>query len=371
MMRDMGYTEAEYFDGTQLKKGIYKATGKGIDKMFADLGQEDFLKGLKTGDAYAALKVTSPVFFEKDLSHPSYPFAIKTIDSSPVNIDIFNKTFRTFGENQGIEGRLPKEGQLVTEGFGVTTTTKPSFKIKQDIDLSHPSSIDLSGALGQYESVQRTQSLKQKANAQYRIESGKNIIEALREFNKAKDKGKAVVAITHEIMHPTVVEIISGAKDGNEIGKKHTQTIVDEFNKATGNKITVDELISGNDEFKGGKTTKQYRDVQEFIAESWEKYHTQGAKGFSAEFQKVLETITEAFKTVYKSLTGKELTPELRRMFDDILGKSEFKSEYEKQLLSEGISKKRQENVRKTIIDSNFDQIVEDLIRNNKIEKIC
>ena len=371
MMRDMGYTEAEYFDGTQLKKGIYKATGKGIDKMFADLGQEDFLKGLKTGDAYAALKVTSPVFFEKDLSHPSYPFAIKTIDSSPVNIDIFNKTFRTFGENQGIQGRLPKEGQLVTEGFGVTTTTKPSFKIKQDIDLSHPSSIDLSGALGQYESVQRTQSLKQKANAQYRIESGKNIIEALREFNKAKDKGKAVVAITHEIMHPTVVEIISGAKDGNEIGKKHTQTIVDEFNKATGNKITVDELISGNDEFKGGKTTKQYRDVQEFIAESWEKYHTQGAKGFSAEFQKVLETITEAFKTVYKSLTGKELTPELRRMFDDILGKSEFKSEYEKQLLSEGISKKRQEKVRKTIIDSNFDQIVKDLIRNNKIEKIC
>ena len=371
MMRDMGYTEAEYFDGTQLKKGIYKATGKGIDKMFADLGQEDFLKGLKTGDAYAALKVTSPVFFEKDLSHPSYPFAIKTIDSSPVNIDIFNKTFRTFGENQGIEGRLPKEGQTVTEGFGVTTTTKPSFKIKQDIDLSHPSSIDLSGALGQYESVQRTQSLKQKANAQYRIESGKNIIEALREFNKAKDKGKAVVAITHEIMHPTVVEIISGAKDGNEIGKKHTQTIVDEFNKATGNKITVDELISGNDEFRSGKTTKQYRDVQEFIAESWEKYHTQGAKGFSAEFQKVLETITEAFKTVYKSLTGKELTPELRRMFDDILGKSEFKSEYEKQLLSEGKSKKRQENVRKTIIDSNFDQIVKDLIRNNKIEKIC
>ena len=371
MMRDMGYTEAEYFDGTQLKKGIYKATGKGIDKMFADLGQEDFLKGLKTGDAYAALKVTSPVFFEKDLSHPSYPFAIKTIDSSPVNIDIFNKTFRTFGENQGIEGRLPKEGQTVTEGFGVTTTTKPSFKIKQDIDLSHPSSIDLSGALGQYESVQRTQSLKQKANAQYRIESGKNIIEALRAFNKAKDKGKAVVAITHEIMHPTVVEIISGAKDGNEIGKKHTQTIVDEFNKATGNKITVDELISGNDEFRSGKTTKQYRDVQEFIAESWEKYHTQGAKGFSAEFQKVLETITEAFKTVYKSLTGKELTPELRRMFDDILGKSEFKSEYEKQLLSEGKSKKRQENVRKTIIDSNFDQIVKDLIRNNKIEKIC
>ena len=353
MMRDMGYTDAEYFDGTQLKKGIYKATGKGIDKMFADIGQEDFLKGLKTGDAYAALKVTSPVFFEKDLGHPSYPFAIKTVDGSPVNIDIFDKTFRTFGENQGIEGRLPKEGQTATEGFGVTTTTKPSYTLKKDIDLSHPSSNDLSGALGQYESIRRFHkegaiipkkgeydyALKQKANAQYRIESGKNIIEALREFNKAKDKGKAVVAITHEIMHPTVVEIISGAKENNEIGKKYTETIVNEFNKATSSDITVDELIKGNDEFKNGKTTKKYRDVQEFIAESWEKYHTQGAKGFSAEFQKVLKTITEAFKSVYNSLTGKELTPELKRMFDDILGKSEFKAK--KKILSEDVSEKQ------------------------------
>jgi len=352
MMRDMGYTGTEYFDATQLKKGIYKATGKGIDKMFADIGQEDFLKGLKTGDAYAALKVTSPVFFEKDLGHPSYPFAIKTVDGSPVNIDIFDKTFRTYGENQGIEGRLPKEGQTVTEGFGVTTTTKPSYKLKKDIDLSQPSSSDLSGALGQYESIRRFRkegeiiskkgeydyALKQKANAQYRIENGKNIIEALREFNKAKDKGKAVVAITHEIMHPTVVEIINGSKEGNEIGKKYTQTIVEEFNKATDSNITVDELIKGNDEFKNGKTTKQYRDVQEFIAESWEKYHTQGAKGFSAEFQKVLQTITEAFKSVYNSLTGKELTPELKKMFDDILGKSEFKAK--KKILSEDISKK-------------------------------
>jgi len=353
MMRDMGYTGTEYFDATQLKKGIYKATGKGIDKMFADIGQEDFLKGLKTGDAYAALKVTSPVFFEKDLGHPSYPFAIKTVDGSPVNIDIFDKTFRTYGENQGIEGRLPKEGQIATEGFGVTTTTKPSYKLKKDIDLSQPSSSDLSGALGQYESIKRFRkegeiiskkgeydyALKQKANAQYRIENGKNIIEALREFNKAKDKGKAVVAITHEIMHPTVVEIINGSKEGNEIGKKYTQTIVDEFNKATDSNITVDELIKGNDEFKNGKTTKQYRDVQEFISESWEKYHTQGAKGFSAEFQKILKTITEAFKSVYNSLTGKELTPELKKMFDDILGKSEFKAK--KKVLSEDISEKQ------------------------------
>ena len=40
-----------------------------------------------------------------------------------------------------------------------------------------------------------------------------------------------------------------------------------------------------------------------------------------ARFQKVLDQITQSFKSVYKSLTGKELTPELRKMFDEILGK--------------------------------------------------
>ena len=32
-------------------------------------------------------------------------------------------------------------------------------------------------------------------------------------------------------MHPTVVSIIDGAKEGNAVGKKHIKTIVDEFNK--------------------------------------------------------------------------------------------------------------------------------------------
>ena len=56
--------------------------------------------------------------------------------------------------------------------------------------------------------------------------------------------------------------------------------------------------------FKDGTTSKQYRAVEEFIAEAWEKYHHEGAKGFSKAFQEVLDAITEAFRQVYKSLTG-------------------------------------------------------------------
>jgi hypothetical protein len=157
------------------------------------------------------------------------------------------------------------------------------------------------------------------SQAQYRIESGKNIVEAIKDFNGTPE---ATVALTHEIMHPTVVSIIDGAKDGNEVGKKHTQTILSEYNKANpDNKVSTQELVADNDKFKAGETTDKYRAVQEFVAESWEKYNTEGGKGFSKSFQDVLDQITKAFQSVYKSLSGKELTPELRVMFDEILGK--------------------------------------------------
>ena len=128
-------------------------------------------------------------------------------------------------------------------------------------------------------------------------------------------------------MHPTVVSIIDGAKEGNEVGAKHTKTIVDEYNKATGKNITQEQLIEGNDKFKEGTTTKEYRAVQEFIAKAWERYHREGGKGFSEGFQKVLDQITKAFQSVYKSITGKQLTPELRQMFDNILGKEELSTD--------------------------------------------
>jgi hypothetical protein len=120
------------------------------------------------------------------------------------------------------------------------------------------------------------------------------------------------------------VAIIDGAKVGNEAGVRHTKTIVEEYNKANPeNQVTEEELIADNDAFKEGNTTEKYRAVQEFIAESWEKYHTEGPKGFSKAFQDFLDQITEAFKAVYKSLKGEPISPQLQKMFDEILGKQE------------------------------------------------
>lgn len=161
--------------------------------------------------------------------------------------------------------------------------------------------------------------LFQQANAQYRIKAGEHIVEALKDFIKNPNKG--VTAIIHEFMHPTVVEIFNGAKNGNKVGLRHANTIISEYNKAKGTNVTLEEMLSDNDKFINGTTTSKYRDVQEFIAESWEKYHYEGAKGFNKAFQQVLDAISRAFKEVYSNLTGIEVTPELRNMFDELLGK--------------------------------------------------
>jgi len=217
---------------------------------------------------------------------------------------------------------VDKDGDAVTSSDTEQGVIEVFLKTSNSADVEQRKvveqySIDITPELKA--SVEGGQPLFKDAEAQYRIESGKNIVEAIRDFNGSP---RATIALTHEIMHPTVVAIIDGAKEGNEVGLKHTQTIVDEFNKANPkNQVTVEQLIEGNDAFKDGTTSKKYRAVQEFIAKSWEKYHLEGKQGFSKAFQDVLDQITKAFQSVYKSLSGKQLTPELRKMFDEILGK--------------------------------------------------
>jgi hypothetical protein len=204
---------------------------------------------------------------------------------------------------------------MITSYRGKTNMSDPEFR------KIYEESKRLKKEFGDTDKATMYKEEEGKVQAQFRIESGKNVVEAIEEFNGSP---RAVVALTHEIMHPTVVAIVDGAKDGNEVGTRHTQTIVDEFNKANpDNTITTEELIAGNEEFKQGTTNKKYRDVQEFIAENWEKYHTEGAKGFSKAFQEVLEQISKAFQAVYSTLKGEQVTPELRQMFDEILRKEQ------------------------------------------------
>jgi hypothetical protein len=207
------------------------------------------------------------------------------------------------------------------EYWEVGQTDEPIFKIyegKEGDDISSTqNSIDITPELKKQ--AEEGQPLFKDSQAQFRIEAGKNTIEAIEKFDGSP---KAVVALTHEVMHPTIVEIIDGAKNGNEVGLKHANTIVSEYNKANpSKKITLEQLIEDNDKFKEGKTTDAYRDAQEFMADSWETYFKEGAKGFSKAFQEVLDQITAAFRAVYNAISGKQLTPELRAMFDEILGK--------------------------------------------------
>ena len=58
-----------------------------------------------------------------------------------------------------------------------------------------------------------------RANAQYRVAAGQRLIEALKDFSKAKNKRQATTAIIHEIMHPTVGAHWTGSSRGQHNSK--------------------------------------------------------------------------------------------------------------------------------------------------------
>lgn len=335
-------------DGDRLSGEDFKVGGKGM---------KGFYGSPKEGTLGIIGNVAKSLFKQEpktvDIKTKVYKIESKINDDEHLDAlaEKYNTTYGDILDASEDIGRLKKIG---------LTDMEISELVQSEEPMRTQHSIDITPELKA--SVEEGQPLFKKGDAQYRIESGKNIIEAIKNFNGSP---KATIAIVHEIMHPTVVSIIDAAKEGNEIGVKHTQTIVDEYNKANPkNTISVEDLISGNDAFKGGETNDKYRAVQEFIAKSWEKYHTEGGQGFSEAFQKVLEQITKAFQSVYKSLKGKQLTPELRDMFDELLGKevtadpkkviSEAVSLYGDIMEAEGGAKKRTlSDKRRALLDAN------------------
>lgn len=164
MALEMGYGN-EYFNGTKLKgkNPIYEASNLTVDKMFADLLQEDFLKGVPAGEAYAVIKTNSEVTIKNDLSHPSYPWVILTKDGSPVTLELFDKTFMTYGKNEAITGRYNEPTEGPTGGFGQVSYTIPKFKLNPDKKLQGPGTTDLLGALSKYKAISESESQAQKS----------------------------------------------------------------------------------------------------------------------------------------------------------------------------------------------------------------
>jgi hypothetical protein len=333
---EIEFTNGDGQTGNVEERELEATVGKEIAQKIIETSTDSFQsiegEGLKVGgkgmiDSYGSPSERS----KKDnltIKKEGELFAVKDEKGKTIRTFKQENEANKFKENYGlgIVGNVAKSlFKQVPATIEIKTATKggesdmTNYKNGEYQENSTQYSIDVTPELKA--SVEGGQPLFKGSDAQYRIENGKNLVEAISDFNGSP---RAVVAITHEIMHPTVVAIIDGAAQGNEIGAKHTQTIVDEYNKANpGSKVTVDQLIADNEVFKNGITSKQYRSVQEFIAESWEKYHTEGGKGFSKAFQEVLEQITKAFKAVYQSISGTQLTPELRKMFDEILGKDQ------------------------------------------------
>ena len=304
----------EHLNTKELPNSTNKKTGdisfslQGMSEAIGLLFSDQATVGFKNSEVYAAIKVDSPVHVVKG-EHESYPNHIRQVNGERPTLLLVNEKNHIADLLNNSENKPTTEGSLGSNNVG---WAKAHVKPKADIDA-----------------------LYQNSNAQFRVKNGQKIIESLKDFNRVKNKAKAVVAFTHEVMHGTVTSILDAAAEGHEVAQKHANTIVDEFNKATGKKMTRDELLRGNDQFKQGRTSESYRAVQEFIARSWELYHRKGPKGFSEQFQSVLDAISTSFRQVYKAWKGSEidvpLSKELEGMFNELLGKEELKkSENEK-----------------------------------------
>jgi len=117
------------------------------------------------------------------------------------------------GVNDGLIYAVKENGKAVElNTLADINETSPYDRIVKVIPekATEQHSIDITPELKA--SVAGGQPLFKDAEAQYRIENGKNIVEAIKDFDGSP---RATVALTHEIMHPTVVAIIDGAKEGN------------------------------------------------------------------------------------------------------------------------------------------------------------
>lgn len=317
----------------RLKTGNIKFSTEGISQAIGLLFSDQATVGAKNSDAYAVIKVTGPVKIEKG-KHESYGLHIRMVDETK------RPTLFLLSDKHNVADVLndQKNKPTTLSKLASTSVTWAKAVVKSEKEIQ-----DLRVSKN---------ALNKEDQSQYRVSSGENIIESLKDFDNSND---AVTAIVHEVMHPTVVSIIDGAKEENEVGSKHTQTIVNEFNKANpDNAVTVEELIKDNDSFKNGKTTPKYRSVQEFIAKAWDDYHIEGIKTINKSFQKFLDQITEAFRNVYNSLKGsKILTPDLKKLFDELINPEEtrFQFDEEKPKL-EGQQKTKRDNVLKNLRDN-------------------
>lgn len=176
--------------------------------------------------------------------------------------------------------------------------------------------------------------LMQDANAQYRVESGRRIAEILQDLSH----GNATAAAFHEaVFHDALFNIIAAAQTGNKAATELARTIIEEYNKTVeaGSRVTLEQVMEGNSALAQGKSLpKNYRAFQEFFARAGERYLREGPKGFGKKMQKVLDAVKEVFAQIYNDIKGSAidvpLTPRLRKVFDDILGKESEKKEKQK-----------------------------------------
>jgi hypothetical protein len=350
---------------TERKTGEISFAKEGIIDAIGHLLSDNMTVGVKNSEIYATIEIKHPVevfnLNKEEGGHESYPFHLRQIDENgnkvkPVlNVlseskhvtDILNDSNNNSVDKKGGAGKFGSNQIGMAKGF-----VKPAAE--------HPTGVNMmTDATGKIYGFEQNGKIVLNAD----------LMNGNTPFHEAGHLWLSWAKENRSDLHDAGMNKIENStylKDvkNNKVYQENASKLPKGEREAYFKSEALAKAIGDNGEKFVTETQKS--DFKKWVKDLWKTIATHfGLKDMSADEISNL-TLDEFSKKVVGDII--EARP---KEVVEIKNEGQLRTEYDNKLLSEGKSKKRQENVRKTIIDSNFDQIVKDLIRNNKIEKIC
>ena len=350
---------------TERKTGEISFAKEGIIDAIGHLLSDNMTVGVKNSEAYATIEIKHPVevfnLNKEEGGHESYPFHLRQIDENGNKVkpilnvlsdakhvtDILNDANNNPVDKKGGAGKFGSNQIGMAKGF-----VKPAAE--------HPTGVNMmTDATGKIYGFEQNGKIVLNAD----------LMNGNTPFHEAGHLWLSWAKGNRADLHDAGMMKIENSKylldvKNNPVYQENAAKLPESEREAYFKSEALAKAIGDNGE--KFVTAAQKSDFKQWLKDLWISIADHfGLRTMSAEQISNMTLDEFSKKVVGDIIEAKPKEPA------EIKNEGELKAEYENKLLSDGKSKKRQENVRKTIIDSNFDEIVKDLIRNNKIEKIC
>ncbi len=365
---------------TDRKTGAITFTKAGVADAIGHLLSDAMTIGVKNSEAYATIEISHPVkvvdLSKDEKGHESYPFHIQQSDENgnkvipKLNVlshsqhvtDILNDVNNENVPRSIKTGKLDKKGkEIIESGAGKLG----SNQIGMAKGFVKPASEHPTGVNMMTDATGKIYGFEQNG----KIVLNADLMNGNTPFHEAGHLWISWAKENRADLHDAGMMKIEGSKylsdvKENPVYQDNASKLPESEREAYYKSEALAKAIGDNGE--KFVTEAQKADFKQWLKDLWDTVATHfGIRDMSAK-QISDMTLDDFSKKVAADIIDK--TPVEPK---EIENEGDLKDEYNNQILSDGKAKKRQEIVKRRIIDSNFDEIVKDLMRNKKIEKIC